>query len=201
MTLKLEAGTKLVAATHNPGKAKELAALLDGRFEVLAAGTLGLPEPDETETHLRRQRPAQGPPRRRPVGPDRPGRRFGPVGRGPGRRARHLFGALGRAEQGLRHGHGQGRRADRGDRLAGSRRLVHLRPGRRLAERRAGGGGAGRGHGTLTFPPRGDKGFGYDPIFIPDGFDQTFGEMAPAAKDAMSHRAVAFEKLKAALFE
>ena len=50
MTLKLETGTKLVAATHNPGKAKELAALLDGRFEVLAAGALGLPEPDETET-------------------------------------------------------------------------------------------------------------------------------------------------------
>ena len=50
MTLKLETGTKLVAATHNPGKAKELHALLDGRFEVLAAGALGLPEPDETET-------------------------------------------------------------------------------------------------------------------------------------------------------
>ena len=59
----------------------------------------------------------------------------------------------------------------------------------------------GEVHGTLTFPPRGDRGFGYDPIFIPNGYDQTFGEMEPAAKDAMSHRAVAFEKLKAALFE
>ncbi|VAW07180.1 Nucleoside 5-triphosphatase RdgB (dHAPTP, dITP, XTP-specific) [hydrothermal vent metagenome] len=49
--------------------------------------------------------------------------------------------------------------------------------------------------GTLTFPPRGDNGFGYDPIFIPDGYDITFGEMAPAEKHAMSHRADAFRKL------
>ncbi len=54
--------------------------------------------------------------------------------------------------------------------------------------------------GLLTFPPRGDKGFGYDPIFLPEGLSQTFGEMDPAAKDAMSHRADAFAKLKAALF-
>ena len=54
--------------------------------------------------------------------------------------------------------------------------------------------------GTLTFPARGLRGFGYDPIFIPEGHDQTFGEMDPAAKDAISHRAVAFAKLKAALF-
>src|SRR5471032_781332 len=49
MPLKLEPGTRLVAATHNPGKARELAALLEGRFEVVAAGELGLPEPNETE--------------------------------------------------------------------------------------------------------------------------------------------------------
>ena len=57
----------------------------------------------------------------------------------------------------------------------------------------------GRVDGALTFPPRGDKGFGYDPIFIPEGGALTFGEMDPAAKDAMSHRARAFAKLKAAL--
>ena len=59
----------------------------------------------------------------------------------------------------------------------------------------------GRVDGTLVFPGRGTRGFGYDPIFIPEGFDTTFGEMEPAAKDAMSHRARAFAKLKAALFE
>ncbi len=55
--------------------------------------------------------------------------------------------------------------------------------------------------GTLTFPPRGDNGFGYDPIFIPDGYDVTFGEMAPDAKHAMSHRANAFRKLTKACLE
>jgi XTP/dITP diphosphohydrolase len=50
-------------------------------------------------------------------------------------------------------------------------------------------------HGALTFPPRGDHGFGYDPIFIADGMDQTFAEIDPAEKHAMSHRARAFEKL------
>lgn len=53
----------------------------------------------------------------------------------------------------------------------------------------------GEVHGTLTFPPRGEHGFGYDPIFIPLGYTQTFGEMEPAAKHAMSHRAKAFAAL------
>ena len=50
MGLKLEPGTRLVVATHNPGKARELAEILEGRFTLVAAGELGLPEPDETET-------------------------------------------------------------------------------------------------------------------------------------------------------
>jgi XTP/dITP diphosphohydrolase len=58
----------------------------------------------------------------------------------------------------------------------------------------------GRVDGTLAFPGRGLLGFGYDPVFVPDGGELTFGEMDPAAKDAISHRALAFEKLKAALF-
>ena len=49
MSLKLQNGTRLIAATHNPGKAVEIAALLDGRFDIVAAGDLGLPEPDEVE--------------------------------------------------------------------------------------------------------------------------------------------------------
>ena len=59
----------------------------------------------------------------------------------------------------------------------------------------------GRIDGVLVFPPRGDRGFGYDPIFAPDGHDITFGEMAPDKKHAISHRAVAFAKLAAACFE
>ncbi len=55
--------------------------------------------------------------------------------------------------------------------------------------------------GTLTFPPRGNRGFGYDPIFIPNGWDETFGEVEPARKDKVSHRAEAFNKLVQECFE
>lgn len=58
----------------------------------------------------------------------------------------------------------------------------------------------GRVHGELVWPPRGDKGFGYDPMFVPQGHAQTFGEMDPSAKHAMSHRADAFQQLVAAVF-
>ncbi len=54
----------------------------------------------------------------------------------------------------------------------------------------------GEVHGHLVFPPRGTRGFGYDPIFVPHGYAQTFGQMDPKAKNQMSHRAIAFEKLK-----
>jgi XTP/dITP diphosphohydrolase len=58
----------------------------------------------------------------------------------------------------------------------------------------------GRIDGNLTFPPRGLNGFGFDPIFVPEGHQMTFGEMDPKAKDDMSHRMRAFDQLKAALF-
>lgn len=58
----------------------------------------------------------------------------------------------------------------------------------------------GQVHGAMTWPMRGQKGFGYDPTFIPDGFDLTFAEMDPTEKHAMSHRAKAFKKLVAACF-
>lgn len=59
----------------------------------------------------------------------------------------------------------------------------------------------GRVDGRLTFPPRGENGFGYDPIFIADGQDITFGEMDPDKKHAMSHRARAFAQLVKEVFE
>ena len=58
----------------------------------------------------------------------------------------------------------------------------------------------GRVHGTLTWPPRGARGFGYDPMFVPDGETETFGEMDPARKTLMSHRGRAFGRLVDALF-
>ena len=58
----------------------------------------------------------------------------------------------------------------------------------------------GEVHGNLSFPPRGENGFGYDPIFVPTGYGITFGEMPPDQKHALSHRARAFEQLVAACF-
>ena len=54
--------------------------------------------------------------------------------------------------------------------------------------------------GRLVWPMRGDRGFGFDPMFVPDGETETFGEMDPARKHAMSHRADAFAKLLAGCF-
>src|SRR3546814_10541056 len=59
----------------------------------------------------------------------------------------------------------------------------------------------GRVEGTLVWPIRGERGFGFDPMFQPEGFAVTFGEMDPARKEAMSHRARAFAKLAGALLE
>ena len=58
----------------------------------------------------------------------------------------------------------------------------------------------GRVDGALTWPPRGEMGFGYDPVFVPQGREQTFAEIDPAEKHAISHRADAFAKLVADQF-
>lgn len=58
----------------------------------------------------------------------------------------------------------------------------------------------GRVHGLMTWPPRGDKGFGYDPVFIPNGHNRSFAECEPEEKHAISHRADAFKKMVAACF-
>ena len=198
MGLKLEPGVTLVAATHNPGKAVELAALLDGRFQLVAAGTLGLPEPDETETtfvgNALKARAAADASGHIALADDSglsvraldgaPGI-FSARWAGPGK---DFAVAMAKVEERLEASESDDHAAWFTCALA-----VAWPNGPAVVVE-------GRIDGTLTFPPRGTLGFGYDPIFVPDGYEQTFGEMAPAAKDAMSHRARAFEKLKAALF-
>lgn len=198
MGLKLEPGTRLVVATHNPGKARELAEILDGRFELVAAGELGLPEPEETEqtfvgNALLKARAAADASGLIALADD------------SGLSVKALDGA-----PGIYSARWAGPSKDFGLAM----RKVEERLEEVAAEDFAAwftsalavawpGGPAvvveGRVDGTLTFPPRGDKGFGYDPIFLPEGLSQTFGEMEPLTKDGMSHRARAFEKLKAAL--
>ena len=199
MALKLDPGTRLVAATHNPGKARELAALLDGRFEVVAAAELGLPEPEEPETTF--------------------------VGNAliKARAAADASGLIALADDsGLCVAALEGAPGVHSARWAGPDKdfaLAISKVEARLAERGADDFAAwfvcalavawpkgpavvveGRVDGALTFPPRGDSGFGYDPIFVPAGRRLTFGELDSAEKDLISHRARAFEALKAALF-
>jgi len=200
MALKLEMCMKLVAATHNPGKAREIAALLDGRFEIVAAGALGLPEPDETESTfvgnaLLKARHAADLSGLVALADDS-GLSVAALDGSPGIYSARWAGpskdfalAMGKVEQRLEETASDDRSAWFTSALA-----VAWPNGPAVVVE-------GRVDGTLTFPPRGERGFGYDPIFVPEGHEATFGEMDPAAKDAMSHRARAFAKLKAALFE
>jgi XTP/dITP diphosphohydrolase len=199
MALKLEPGTRLVLATHNSGKVPEIAALLEGRFGVVSAGELGLPEPEETEATFvgnavlkaRAAADASG----LPAMADDSGLSVAALGGAPGvlsarwaetGAGRDFAFAMARIEREL---------GDAGDRSAWfTCALAVAWPDGPVAAVE------GRVYGRVGFPARGARGFGYDPVFTPDGGALTFGEMEPAAKDAISHRAVAFAKLKAALF-
>jgi XTP/dITP diphosphohydrolase len=200
MALKLESGARLVVATHNPGKAKELAAILENRFELVTAGALGLPEPEETETTfvgnalLKARAAARG------SGlialADDSGLSVAALDGAPGVYSARWAGpdkdfslAMAKVESRLEATGLKDRTAWFTCALA----VAWPDEGPALVVE-------GRLDGHLVFPGRGDRGFGYDPIFVPQGGRETFGEMEPAAKDAMSHRALAFAKLKAALF-
>jgi XTP/dITP diphosphohydrolase len=200
MALKLEPGARLVVATHNPGKARELAAILENRFELVTAGELGLPEPEETETTfvgnalLKARAAARG------AGlialADDSGLSVAALDGAPGVYSARWAGpdkdfnlAMAKVESRLE---ATGLK-DRAAWFTCALAVAWPDEGPVLVVE-------GRLDGQLVFPGRGDRGFGYDPIFVPQGGRETFGEMEPAAKDAMSHRALAFAKLKAALF-
>ena len=198
--LKLVKGMRLVAATHNPGKAREIEALLDGHYAVVTAGSLNLPEPDETETTfagnaLLKARHAAD--RSGEVAlADDSGLSVAALGGAPGIFSARWAGpdkdfahAMRRVEERLEETGSDDRRAWFTSALA-----VAWPDGPAVVVE-------GRVDGTLTFPPRGDSGFGYDPLFVPDGHSETFGEMDPALKDSISHRARAFAKLRAALID
>src|SRR5258708_4283490 len=198
MALKLEPGTCLVVATHNPGKVRELAEILENRFELVTAGDLGLTEPDETETTfagnaLLKARAAADASGLVALADDS-GLSVAALDGSPGIYSARWAGpgrdftvAMAKVEERLEE-------ADARDFTAWftSALAVAWPSGPAVVVE-------GRVDGTLTFPPRGDKGFGYDPIFVPQGHELTFGEMDAVTKDCMSHRARAFAKLKAAL--
>lgn len=198
MALKLESGARLVVATHNPGKARELAQILDGRFDIVSAGELDLAEPEETEATfagnaLLKARAAADASGLIAMADDSglsvaaldgaPGV-YSARWAGPGR---DFAEAMTKVEARLEEVG-----ADDFSAWFTSALAVAWPQGPAVVVE-------GRIDGTLTFPPRGEKGFGYDPIFLPEGYDLTFGELEPALKDGISHRARAFAKLKAAL--
>jgi len=200
MNLKLIKGMHLLVATHNPGKAVEIAALLDGNYDIVTMGEVNLPEPDETETTFcgnallkaRHAAEASG----LVALADDSGLSVRALDGAPGIFSARWAGpekdfshALAKVEQRLEEIGSDDRAAWFTSALA-----VAWPQGPAVVVE-------GRVDGVLTFPPRGERGFGYDPIFVPEGHDQTFGEMEPAFKDGISHRARAFDLLKDALID
>ena len=200
MTLQLAPGDRLVVATHNAGKAREVAALLDGRFATVSAAELGLAEPEETEATYTGNAVLKARAAAQASGmiavADDSGLSVAGLGGAPGvlsarwaGEPRDFGAAMARVERELAA-------TDRPD----DRASFHCALA--VAWPNDGPCVAVEGHvdGRLVFPGRGERGFGYDPIFRLEGQAQTFGEMDPDAKHAVSHRAAAFAKLRAALF-
>ena len=200
MNLKLIKGMRLVAATHNPGKAREIEALLDGNYEIVTAGSLNLPEPDETESTFTGNAMLKARHAAALSGEvclaDDSGLSVAALDGAPGIFSARWAGpskdfavAMKKVEDRLDEIGSTDRRAWFTSALA-----VAWPDGPCVVVE-------GVVHGELTFPPRGERGFGYDPIFIPEGQTLTYGELEPAVKEADSHRTRAFMKLKAALID
>jgi XTP/dITP diphosphohydrolase len=197
-------GDKLVIATHNPGKMREIADLLEPLgLSCVGAEELGLPEPEEignsfvdnADLKAREAADLSG----LPALADDSGISADALHGLPG-----IFSARwAEDESGNRDFRRAMERVWREVEAAGPEagRDAHFTCALSLAWPNDGKAESfeGRVDGTLVWPPRGDKGFGYDPMFVPAGYDQTFGEMDPAEKHKISHRARAFKKLVAAL--
>ncbi|NQV46632.1 MAG: RdgB/HAM1 family non-canonical purine NTP pyrophosphatase [Rhodospirillaceae bacterium] len=191
-------GGKLVIASHNPGKVREIGDLLAPfGAAVVSAGELNLPEPVEdgltftanAELKALAAATASG----FPALADDSGLCVSALADAPGIYSARWAGPdkdFGLAMQAV-----EDKLAGHGDRRAHFICALTLAwPDGHMESFE------GRVDGALVWPPRGDQGFGYDPVFLGDGYDITFAEMAPAAKHAISHRADAFKKLVAACF-
>jgi len=197
MALQIAAGERLVIASHNPGKLAELGELL-APYGVMAvgAGALDLPEPEETgasfEDNAALKARLAAAASRLPALADDSGLVVPALAGAPGIYSARWAGPG-------KDFHPAMERVQR--KLGDKDRRAHFVAVLALASP---DGGMeifhGEAHGHLVWPPRGDKGFGYDPMFVPDGYELTFGEMDAPLKHQISHRARAFAKL-AASFE
>jgi XTP/dITP diphosphohydrolase len=198
----------VVIATHNPGKLAEMRELLAPYgIEAQSAGELGLPEPKETGTSFAANARIKALSAAKTMGrtafADDSGLVVDALDGEPGIQSSRWAGpdkdfraAMNRIQTLL---------IERGARNASQRRahfvaaLCLAWPDGHVEEFE------GRVDGVAVWPPRGDKGFGYDPLFLPDGYERTFGEMGaeekhglPPQGEGLSHRARAFLKLAAA---
>ena len=193
--MKLPRGSILIVASHNPGKVREIKALLGPHgIDPVSAKELGLPEPEETgatfaaNAELKARAAADA--GHHPALADDSGLWVDALDGAPGIYSARWAGpakdfrvAVARVEKELL----EKKAHDYSAKFVCALSLAMPHGEIKTFE--------GEIHGHLTFPPKGQLGFGYDPIFIADGFEQTFGEVDPHVKNAMSHRARAFEKL------
>jgi len=197
VTRRLPRGTRLVVASHNGGKVREILDLVAPHgLSVVSAADLGLPEPEETgstfaeNAHLKAAAAARA--ANLPALSDDSGLEVEALGGAPGifsarwaDRARNFAPAMQRVADALKQ---RGAWQHEGPRANFTAVLCLAWPDGEAALFE------GKVYGHLVWPPRGSKGFGYDPMFVADGHALTFGEMEPDAKHAISHRARAFHE-------
>ena len=199
MTSRKLTEPKIVLATHNPGKVLEIKALLEPfGTDVVAAGDLGLPEPVEDAPdfigNAKIKALASATASGMPALADDSGLCVNALGGEPGIYSARWAGPV--KDFNLAMTRVAGELGDHEDRSAYFVCALCLAwpDGHTEAFQ-------GEVHGDLIWPARGDRGFGYDPMFIPTGFDITFGEMDPDKKHGMSHRHHAFVQLVDACFK
>ena len=191
------AGGRLLVASHNPGKLVEIRALLAAYpVAVVGAAELGLPEPDETgdtfEANAALKAHAAVAATGLPSLADDSGLVVPALGGAPGIYSARWAGPKKDFSSAMARVHRE--LGDKDPAAAFVSVLALVWPDGEEALFR------GEIPGTLTWPPRGDNGFGYDPMFIPEGHTETFGELSHAVKYAIDHRARAFQKLVTAIF-
>ncbi len=186
-------GDKLLIATHNKGKVAEFQAMLGDRaIALLTAADLDLPEPEETgvtfteNAVLKAKAAAQA--SGLPSLADDSGMSVAALDGDPGIYSARWAGPDKDFNAAMARVHDlMGDNADRSAAFIAVLALAWPDGHVEVAE--------GRIEGTIVWPVRGAGGFGYDPMFLPHGYNQTFGEMAPEKKKAISHRAMALQKL------
>jgi XTP/dITP diphosphohydrolase len=201
MGVKLRRGTRLVIASHNEGKVREIADLLAPYgIDAVSAGKLGLPETEETGASFAENAALKAVAAARASGlpalADDSGLEVRALGGEPGIHSARWGGELRDFGLAMERVHRELEAAGAKDWSANFTCALAL-----AAPDGKSGVFEGKVFGAIVWPPRGTRGFGYDPIFVPEGYKETFGEMEPSLKDSISHRARAFEKLMLAAYD